>query len=69
MEKGEGKRASAYLSLDARISPEAYSSGKFPFDFSKQVIVQFGFWVGEAVLTAWGKLHGEKILWICASKL
>lgn len=69
MEKGEGKRARAYIALEACISPEAYSSGKVPFDFSKQVFVQYGFRIGEAVLTAWGKLHGEQMLWIYASKL
>lgn len=42
---------------------------KTPIYISKQVIVQYGFWIDEAVLSVWGKLHGRQILWIYASKL
>lgn len=49
--------------------PRRLQLRKIPLDYSKQVFVQYGFWVDEAILRAQRKLHGEKILWIYASKL
>ena len=74
VEKRRRKRDKAYISREGCISPNAYSSGRFPFISANKVCflcvcVQYGLWVDEAVLRAWGKLHGEVTLWRDTSKL